>query len=168
MSLISDIAILIAGWAAVITLLKRYKQTRSNTIFLYYDKTQEIREKLDNLEFEKHDENKEKDEEIKSKKAKSLLRRMLNLYEAISYAILNNTVDEKDAYDLLKKNIFEARGIYFPKHANLRDYKFLDKLYNRWEGYGLSIYWIKNAWYKVSIGLVCFFVLWLILRLTIS
>jgi len=126
---LQTITISITGVIAIITLYESYKQNRNNAILKYYDKTQDIRGETDKLESDDVE------------KAKSLLRKSLNLYNVLSYSILKNIVDEKDAFKILRKNILNIRKKCIDIKMDLNDYKYLNKLYNRWDDGGLVKYY---------------------------
>lgn len=119
-----------------------YKQKKTQEIITYYEKTQDIREKVSNLK------NRDKDG------AKSLLKQNLNLYDIIAYSILKNVFYEKDAYNILWNNIKYYYEKCYTENMQLDRYQYFVKLYKRWSKWGLDLYYIKKI---IIVGVILIF-----------
>ncbi len=140
-----NIILSLSALVAIVTFLMNYKQRRGREIFNFYEKTQQIRDDL--IKFKG---NREK-----------ILKKSLNLHETIAYAILKGTINEKDAYNLLKSNF-----IFFYEHANLnginvKKYEYFNKLVRRWSYWGLSLFLIKKIIYFLLIFSLIILIIWL-------
>lgn len=132
-----NIILSITGVVAIISLYYNYKQSRNKTILHYYDKTQEIRKETDAID---------QDDKNCSEKANSLIKKSTNLYNVLSYSILHNVVNEKDAFNILKKNVENFRNLCLKsKEISVKDYEYLDNLYKRWDLWGVSRYYLNLA-----------------------
>jgi len=127
--------IAVTALLGIITLLKSILQNRHKTILEYYEKTQELREKVDFLS------------DSKSKKliekATSLFNQTINYYNVLSYLILRGVVDEGDAFKVLKKNIFALNERCVKRKIESERTSYLTKLCDRWERWGLSTYYFS-------------------------
>ena len=150
---IGDVVLTITGIIAIITLFLNYNQIKSKNIIFYYEKTQEIRKESDLI-----DEN-DKDS---IKKAKSLIKRILNFYDTISYCILKGVINEKDAFNVLKRNVFDAKNKFLKEPFGTKDvYVSLNKLYERWNKWGISLYYVRMFFYIILLLIVLISVIFL-------
>ena len=129
---LQNIILTITGIVAIITIYHSYTQSRYKSIITYYEKTQEIRQKVLDLKAGEQE------------KAQSILRRSLNFYDVLSYLILNNAVNEKDAFNLLKKNIFDFVIKCKKGNVSLKEHNYLIALYSRWNRWGVSKYYLNS------------------------
>lgn len=146
---LSSIVLSITGIVAIITLFQNYKQSRGKAIYDYFSETQKRRDEVANLD--------DKDRV----KAQSLLKKTLNWYNVISYNILNNIVDERDAFNVLKRNIFDFRNKCLDAGLDLKQYEYFTKVYDRWDTWGLSHHYLVQAVKYLFLALILVIVIYI-------
>jgi len=146
---IVSIVVVFTGVIAIFTLRQSYKKNRNEIVMKYYEKTQELREKLDSLRGKE--------------KAKSLFNRTINFYNVMSYSILSGIVNERDAFYILKKNIFGFSDTCKRQKVNDDRVKYLNALRDRWEMWGITRYTVKQIVTWIIILTVLIGTLWIVL-----
>ena len=149
---LEGIAIVITGIIAIVKINQSINQNRNRDIVLFYEKSQEIRTDLNNIK------------PNEKERAQSLIIKLLNLYDVLSYSVLNSLIDEKDAFHLLKKNIFDVKEKFVKKTEDYADHKNIIQLYRRWDKWGLSQYYFKKIFYYALFLLSILFVLYLYIK----
>lgn len=159
--LIQNIIISLTAIFGVITLINTLKQMRFNELSRYYELIERIRTSSNELYFKKFTKGN------KQKFADSIFKQKLDLYETISYMVLCNNVDEKDAFNMLNEEFKDFYKKCKNAKISLKKQKYFVQLIKRWKN-NLNEYKVNQKREFILYFLITIVVLSLVIILSYS